>query len=146
MSTKFDKAVGFVFEVEGYESNYMWDKGGYTKYGISQKAHPDVDVFNLTKEAAKDIYKVRYWDACGCENLPAALGLAVFDTAVNHGQAKALKWLEYSNGDYTDLLLLRLEHYAAICNANKTQKQFLLGWVNRLVKLRKAADALAGEP
>ena len=53
--SKFDKAIDFIFEVEGYVSNHKADAGGYTKYGIAQKSHPNVNVRTLTLDGAKEI-------------------------------------------------------------------------------------------
>ena len=36
------------------------DTGGHTKWGISKRAHPDVDIGNLSKEDAKKIYRKEY--------------------------------------------------------------------------------------
>lgn len=92
--SKFDKAIAFIFEVEGYVSNHKADKGGYTKYGIAQKAHPNVDVKNLTLEGAKAIYKKSYWDVCKCDEFDEAVGLYVMDFAVNSGTLTATKALQ----------------------------------------------------
>ena len=37
------------------------DPGGTTKYGISKRANPDVDVENLTEDEAVLIYLDKYW-------------------------------------------------------------------------------------
>ena len=38
------------------------DSGGETKYGISKKAFPNLDIKNLTEEQAISIYKKMYFD------------------------------------------------------------------------------------
>lgn len=48
-------------EFEGGFVNSPSDPGGMTKYGISQKYNPDVDVKNLTVDEAVRIYFERYW-------------------------------------------------------------------------------------
>lgn len=90
----FDKAVDFVFAVEGYISNHKADAGGYTKYGIAQKAHPNVDVKNLTLEQAKDIYVKQYWYPIKCDEMTFPVGLYLFDLAVNSGTKVAAKALQ----------------------------------------------------
>lgn len=92
--TDFDFAIDFVFAVEGYVSNHKADAGGYTKYGIAQKSHPNVIVKNLTLEGAKAIYQKEYWFACRCNELPRNVGLYVMDYAVNSGVATACKALQ----------------------------------------------------
>src|SRR5207302_958519 len=57
----FDKAIGTVLEHEGGYSFDPNDPGGETKYGISRKAYPGLDVKALTLDQAKAIYKRDYW-------------------------------------------------------------------------------------
>ena len=94
MSDMFDWAIDFVFAVEGHVSNAKHDSGGYTKYGIAQNAHPDVDVKNLTPDDAKKIYRKKYWNACKCGELPPTLALYLMDFAVNSGVKKAVAGLQ----------------------------------------------------
>lgn len=142
---KFRNAIDFVFMVEGYMSDNPYDPGGKTKYGIAQKWHPDVDVQSLTKEGAEVIYKRTYWDRCRCGDYSWPLALCIFDAAVQHGPAKPIEWINLCKGDWARFNLLRLEHYAKIANVSDDSKRiFLLGWMNRMVKLnnvcRKADD------
>lgn len=37
------------------------DKGGLTKFGISQASHPTLDIASLTVEQAIPIYSGEYW-------------------------------------------------------------------------------------
>lgn len=92
--SNFDYAIDFVFAVEGYVSNHKADAGGYTKYGIAQKANPGVDVKNLTLDGAKKIYRKNYWDACKCDSFDKRVGLYVMDYAVNSGVATSAKALQ----------------------------------------------------
>lgn len=43
-------------------SNNANDYGGLTKFGISQRQYPKVDVRNLTLDGALDIYERDYWN------------------------------------------------------------------------------------
>ena len=61
MSDKFDNAWNLLMELEGGIVDNPDDPGGLTKWGISQRSHPDVDIVNLTEEGAKAIYKEGYW-------------------------------------------------------------------------------------
>lgn len=58
---KFDNAFDLLMELEGGTVDNPSDPGGLTKWGISSRSHPDVDIENLTKEGAKAIYKEEYW-------------------------------------------------------------------------------------
>ena len=51
-----------IIDIEGGYSNNKYDLGKETKYGISKKSFPDLDIVNLTKEDALLIYKSHYWD------------------------------------------------------------------------------------
>lgn len=78
----------------GVISNRITDKGGLTRWGISKRAHPDVDVVNLTKEGAIAIYREKYFDAARIAELPRVLAKLVFDAAVNHGVPSAVFMLQ----------------------------------------------------
>lgn len=92
----FDAALAHVLKWEGGEAytNDPRDPGGETKFGIAKRSHPDVDIANLTHDQAADIYRREYWTLCRCDELPPALALMVFDTAVNQGVAFASKTLQ----------------------------------------------------
>lgn len=89
----FNKAVAFVLHHEGGYVNDPKDPGGETRYGISKRAYPNVDIKNLTKEQAIDIYKRDYWDKLP-DGLPAPVHCALFDCAVNTGINRAVRLLQ----------------------------------------------------
>lgn len=131
--SSFEDAVGFVFEAEGGVTN---DTGGLTNMGISQRANPDVDVENLTRNQAAQIYKDRYWDAIDADNLPPDLAMVAFDAAVNQGVSQAKQWITASGGDPETYLLLRRAHYETLARRNPDRYgQYLDGWNNRLNNL-----------
>lgn len=90
----FDKVMDCIFAVEGYVSNHKADSGGYTKYGIAQKAHPEVNVKTLTLDGAKEIYYKSYWLPTKCDEQPFKVALYVMDLAVNSGVKVAAKALQ----------------------------------------------------
>lgn len=90
----FQKAVDKIIEFEGGYVNHPRDPGGETKYGISKRAFPQVDIPNLTIELAKDIYKLHFWDMVKADELPEAIRLIVFDCAVNQGVRSAVRILQ----------------------------------------------------
>ena len=53
----FDEIIKHVLEHEGGYVNDPKDLGGETKYGITKRFYPDIDIKNLTIEEAKEIYK-----------------------------------------------------------------------------------------
>lgn len=94
----FDKAFDTIFEVEDGYVNDTQDPGGETKYGISKRAYPSLDIANLTIDQAKDIYRRDYWAQVKGDFLPWPLCLFVFDAAVNQGVEPAVKMLQKALG------------------------------------------------
>lgn len=139
-NANFDQAVEFVLEREGLLSNHVNDRGGLTKYGISQKANPDIDVANLTRNEAIAIYKDRYWDSIGADNMNMATALVAFDASVNHGVGTAKNMLSQTNGDVGDMLKWRLDFYDNIIDRDASQGVFLKGWNNRIAHLSDAVE------
>lgn len=74
------------------------DPGGETKFGVSKRSYPTVDIAGLTLEHAKSIYKRDFWDRMGCDGLPQALRFHLFDAAVNSGPGNAARWLQKAVG------------------------------------------------
>lgn len=95
--SNFERAFAEVIGFEGNYSNHPADKGGETKYGISKRAYPNVDIANLTLEGAKGLYWLDYWnkltlalindDDVACE---------IFEQAVNMGRTQAVLHLQRS--------------------------------------------------
>jgi len=93
-SANFQRAIPILLEEEGGLADDPNDPGGLTKYGISQRSYPGVDIRALTPEAATAIYARDWWPACGADRLPWPLCLFVFDHAVNAGRVSAIKCLQ----------------------------------------------------
>jgi lysozyme family protein len=90
----FDKLVAH----EGGYVNHPNDPGGETKYGISKRAYPQVDIKTLTLADAKAIYRRDYWDRAQCDKLPHNIAYLVFDCAVNSGIGQAIRFLQRAVG------------------------------------------------
>jgi lysozyme family protein len=133
----FDKCVDIVIRLEGGDL-LTSDAGGVTKYGISSKAHPALDVRSLTLEQAKDIYRTEYWNACGAEFLTWPMSLAVFDCAVNQGVSVAV---DIANDalDVSEVIVMRMARYSKLVENRKDLRQYFRGWISRLVKLWEAS-------
>ena len=90
----FDQAF---IQLIGHEGGYVDDRrdpGGETKYGISSRAYPAVDIHALTLEGAKLIYFRDYWGPAGCDVVPDSIKFDLFDMAVNSGVRPAIKLLQ----------------------------------------------------
>lgn len=90
----FDDAFRRTLSHEGATSDHPSDPGGLTKWGISQRAYPNLDIASLTLEKARQIYRLDYWDALRLGDLPDAIAAEVFDAAVNSGRRPAVMWLQ----------------------------------------------------
>lgn len=90
----FSRLMKATKRLEGGLSTDSRDRGGLTKYGISQKAHPDVDIRNLTWEQAQDIYKRDYYEPIqgdALESIDPRVLDGIFDFTINSGQRTAIK-------------------------------------------------------
>lgn len=156
----WDYAFQVLMGNEGAYVNDPNDSGGVTKYGISKKAYPDLDIPNLTLAQAMEIYRKDYWDRCKCDYIPDALSVAVFDFAVNSGVKTAIKKLQIALGvkadgiignqtlgacnrlsvkkvlnDYMDL---RLDYLMSL----PKWKYYGNGWGNRVERTKKKCEEL----
>ena len=78
------------------------DPGGLTKYGISQKAYPNVNIRALTERDAIAIYKRDYWDKIQGDKLPYKIAYSIFNYAVNRGVSVAVKYAQKVVGSTED--------------------------------------------
>jgi lysozyme family protein len=93
-SPEFLIAVERVLADEGGYSSNPADPGGATRFGISARAHPGLDIATLTREAAVNIYWREWWLRFGFAQLPAAAAAKTFDLSVNIGAAHAIECLQ----------------------------------------------------
>lgn len=59
--TFFNRLVEKLIALEGGYVNNPMDSGGETKYGISKRSYPNIDIKNLTIEQTVNIYHEDYW-------------------------------------------------------------------------------------
>ncbi len=114
MRENFDKAFELVIGHEGGFTDDRRDRGNWTtgvigkgqlkgtKYGVSAMSYPSLDIKNLTLDQAKAIYKRDFWDAAKCDQLPPGLDYLLFDSAINHGVAGAVRILQRALGVNAD--------------------------------------------
>lgn len=134
----FTRALNFTLQWEGGYVNDPADPGGETKYGISKRSYPWLDIAGLTREQAAGIYYHDYWVPSGAARLAMPLAQVVFDAAVQHGVARAQQWLTQSQGDPAAYLALREAFYRQLAATKPSLAKFLGGWLNRLGSLRAA--------
>lgn len=131
----FDRAVAVILQFEGGFSEDKSDPGGTTNYGISQRAHPSIDIRNLTIDQAKAIYRKDYWLPLDCDSHGWPFNLCLFDTGVQRGVQTAKNMAEAAGWKTETLLLDRMAHYIKRVAQDPTQQKFLKGWFNRLNSL-----------
>lgn len=156
----FETAFNKLMEFEGGGKTHTipGDTGGTTKWGVSQRAFPKLDIPSLTKEKAMEIYKENYWTPCKCEMLNCSLQYIMFDTAVNMGVKTSITILQQTMGISTDgkfgpntmvasfnctkekYALYRMFRYANIVDNNPSQVKFLEGWMNRVKTIVEDKD------
>ena len=102
----FDDAFARVVGLEGrYTPPGTDDPGGETRFGVSKRAYPQVDIRNLTLPDAKAIYLRDYWLKAGCDKVPDVLSYDLFDMAVNQGVGVAIRTLQDAVGVEQDGVL-----------------------------------------
>jgi lysozyme family protein len=88
-------AFADLMQIEGGYVHDPLDRGGETRYGISARSYPDVDIANLTLDDAAAIYRRDYWDALRLgEIADQKIAAEVFDSGVNTGTGRAALWLQ----------------------------------------------------
>lgn len=131
------------------------DRGGATKYGISQRAYPYLDIRNLTEAQAREIYRRDYWERIRGDDISSqAVAESIFDTCVNMGVRTGSRLAQVALGiqpadgiigseslekiNATDhhvflaaYTIAKIARYAHLCNRDRSQQRFLLGWINR---------------
>lgn len=91
-SKNFDYAIQLVLKHEGGYVNDPHDPGGETKYGISKRSYPKVDIANLTVDQAKAIYKRDFWDPHFFDDIEdQKIATKIFDFTVNMGASRAIR-------------------------------------------------------
>lgn len=127
----FDAVVEKVLKVEGGYNASDGKSGAPVNFGINQRANPDIDVKNLTREGAIKIYRERYWNAIGADNLPGNMQATAMDAAVNQGVGWTLQALAQANGDVLKFNELRRQRYRDIVK-DPEQKRYLAAWLKRV--------------
>lgn len=137
---KFDLFMIVVFRHEGGYVNDPDDLGGETKFGITKRRYPNLDIKNLTKEKAKELYYKDFYVPMEIEKIKnPLLALHHFDMGINAGIGNAKKILAAATSlsektgknmvtCYKDL---RIEYYKKVATYRNNQK-FLIGWINRV--------------
>jgi lysozyme family protein len=167
-TTAFAESLPFVLRWEGGYVNHPADPGGATNKGVTQRVYDGWrkrqglaarDVRQITDAEVHAIYEMDYWVPPRCDLLRSQLDLVQFDTAVNMGVGRAVRFLQASlgcsvDGDFgpntqaaaegcdlgTSIIAYcdqRERFYRSLAERRPEMKVFLKGWLNRLNALRK---------
>lgn len=157
----FERAIVYLMTVEGGYSNHPKDPGGETKYGISKKAFPKLNIKKVTKAQAKRLYETHYWRPCFHPAMSYRIAVITFDGCVHLGVGEGIKQLQKALGVPADgvigkstvrsitrldpqelalrMLSLRNESYRKL----PQYKTFRRAWLSRLFQLAFNAEQYA---
>lgn len=159
---RFRRLVEILIGIEGGAkiTNRKNDRGGLTKFGISQRSYPTLDIRRLTRDDAVQIYHKDFWmPVRGDEFAAEKIAQLVFEFGVNAGPGTAAKALQRAlnglgrplsvdgrigratiaaaNAAQPDALAAAFrreaaDHYARIIAHDPTQQENANGWANRI--------------
>jgi lysozyme family protein len=123
------------------------DTGGLTKYGISTKGNPGVDVANLTEGKAMDIYRRKYLADLPLKGLSSEASLIALDASVNHGPEFAKRLIREAGNDPAKMLSMRRTEYARLVREDPGKYgKYEKGWENRLKAIEGRIGSDAATP
>lgn len=157
---RYEKAFANLIKEEGGYVNDPIDKGGETKFGISKRSYPHLDIKNLTKEEAKVIYKRDFYLPLQCDKFASdEVAIEVLEQGVNMGKRtvgcfvqitaqamgqnilydcdigpQTIKAINKLDGKQvlSALKALAISRYRRIVEDNPLQIRFLKGWIRRV--------------
>ena len=117
-----------------------------------------MDIKNLTKEGAKEIYKEVYWDGNKVESLSEDLRHIYFDMCVNQGKGRAVKILQQAANakgaglkvdgglgpktigamkgvELDRVRAYRVKYYADLVTRKPDLEKFYFGWFRRALEV-----------
>ena len=168
----FREALPFVLRWEGGYVHHPDDPGGATNQGVTQRVYDawrageslgKRSVRLVEHDEVRAIYETGYWLPPRCDALRSRLDLVQFDTAVNMGVGRAVRFLQASVGCPVDGQFgpvtqsaaaeceldstisaycgAREGYYRTLVERRPNLGVFLKGWLNRLQALRAEPGA-----
>lgn len=129
----------FIKRTFDYEGGHTVDTGGETQYGISQKYNPDVNVKNITKKQAIDIYREKHYKPLmkHMSDFSEKSRAIILDASVNQGPNFAKHLIDNVGNNPEKLVNARQAKYDDLKNKNPAKYgQYHQGWTNRLKRLQ----------
>lgn len=146
-----------VIQIEGGYVNNQNDKGGETKYGISKRSYPNLDIKNITSDQAYEIIKRDFYDVMKIgQVVDPSVRSKLIELAVHMGVPVASKLVQGVVGVKVDgiigpitvsaingkpngadlvnqIMKAQLLYYCDRVEKDPGQSVFLRGWVKRAV-------------
>lgn len=105
-ASNYDACLVKTLRYEGGYSNHPSDPGGPTNWGITihdaraywKRDATAADVKAMPLGVAKEIYRTKYWGKMNCDADPAGVDLCTFDSGVNSGVGRGVKWRSAAAG------------------------------------------------
>jgi len=167
----FTSFVTHLIKIEGGYVNNPKDAGKETKYGISKRQYPHLNIASLTKEDAIAIYHRDYWLFYKCDEVAEsspALACFYFDSLVNHRPKTAKRILQSGLRVLADgivgkntmsairqigssnkatrvfiarCFMFRADFYHDLVLDKPSQDEFFMGWMKRLFVLQQFIES-----
>jgi lysozyme family protein len=159
----FPRCIKHVLAAEGGYVNDPNDPGGETKFGISKRSYPDLDIQLITQDQAIALYERDFWTPIQGDALPAGLDLLILDHGINAGTKPAVRLLQGLTGAPADGIMgpitlasisgqdteslitrfstARLAYYESLSG----WRYYAAGWRRRVQRMQRLALAMARE-
>jgi len=154
-SNAFEAYYKVLTRLEGGYSNNKNDSGGETHYGLTRSFLNSVGFSGRPdRSQAKEIYHQYFWINARADEMSPLVACLYVDAYINHGQSRAAKILQHALGVAKDGIIGRLtleatknpankiflsryrterrRFYIALVKTRPKDKEFLLGWLNRI--------------
>jgi lysozyme family protein len=102
-TTLFKEALKLILELEGIYSDDKEDKGGRTKFGITEKVAREYgwkeSMLSLPLYMAEKIYYDQFWQKANLSKISEispAIAVKLFETSINCGTRRAIRWFQKS--------------------------------------------------
>ena len=90
----FEIIIDRVLDHEGGYTSGGNDPGGETKWGISKRSYPHLNIKTLTREQAIEIYRKDFWERMHLDCLPDGVAFQLLDFALNSGIETAVRYFQ----------------------------------------------------
>jgi|15BtaG_2_1085339.scaffolds.fasta_scaffold00113_13 lysozyme family protein len=159
----FNEAFDKMIELEGGYVNDSSDTGGETKFGLSKKTYPNLNIPSLSIEQAYQIYHEDWWQPFHLSEISSqAVANQLFHINVNVGTKNSTRLIQRALRAIYNLIIdddgiigpetikainsvcidekhefgLLCSHKAEVANyyRNLNRPEYLKGWLNRIYK------------